>query len=150
MRPTERLLDQLNRAYGGEAWHGPSLRNLLDGVTQSQATARPIRDGHTIHELVAHVATWMDAVARRVGGEVVDSGSVDDWPDVTKVSWAASVENLDRAESRLCDAIARLGADDLEKPLAGQKRSVYSEVMGILQHNVYHAGQIGILKKAKP
>src|SRR5947208_2777055 len=55
MRPTERLLDQLNRAYGGEAWHGPALRNLLDGVSEAQAKARPIRDGHSILELVVHI-----------------------------------------------------------------------------------------------
>lgn len=148
MRPTERLLDQLNRAYGGEAWHGPALRNLLDGVTESQAKARPIRDVHSILELVVHVGTWIDVVARRVGGQVVDSNSVPDWADVTKTTWKGAVEALERAQSRLADAVARLSTEDLDKPVPGEKRSIYSEIMGALQHNVYHAGQIAILKKA--
>ncbi len=147
MRPTERLLDQLNRAYGGEAWHGPALRNLLDGVTERQASARPIRDGHSILELVVHIGTWIDVVARRVGGEVVDSNSVPDWSDVTKISWKRAVEELERAESRLADAVARLSTEDLDKPVPGEKRPIYAEIMGALQHNVYHAGQIAILKK---
>ena len=148
MRPTERLLDQLNRAYGGEAWHGPALRNLLDGVTETQAKARPIRDGHSILELVVHIGTWIDVVARRVGGQVVDSNSVPDWADVTKTTWKGAVEELERAESRLSDAVARLSSEDLDKPVPGEKRSIYSEIMGALQHNVYHAGQIALLKKA--
>ena len=147
MRPTERLLDQLNRAYGGEAWHGPALRNLLDGVTERQASAKPIRDGHSILELVVHVGTWIDVVARRVGGQVVDANSIPDWSDVTKTSWKRAVEELERAESRLADAVARLSTEDLDKPVPGEKRPIYAEIMGALQHNVYHAGQIAILKK---
>ncbi len=147
MRPTERLLDQLNRAFGGEAWHGPALRNLLDGVTETEAKAKPIRDGHSILELVVHVGTWIDVVAKRVGGSVVDANAVADWSDVTKTSWTRALEELERAESRLSDAVARLSTEDLEKPVPGEKRSIYAEVMGVLQHNVYHAGQIAILKK---
>ena len=146
MRPTERLLDQLNRAFGGEAWHGPALRNLLDGVTEEEAKSHPIREAHSILELVVHVGTWIDVVARRVGGQIVDANSVSDWSDATKTSWKKAIEELERAESRLSDAVAR--SDDLDKPLAGEKRSVYSEIMGILQHNVYHSGQIALLKKA--
>ncbi|HEY8132557.1 MAG TPA: DinB family protein [Thermoanaerobaculia bacterium] len=148
MRETERLLDQLNRAFGGEAWHGPALRNLLDGVTEEQAKSHPIRGGHSILELVIHVGTWIDVVARRLGGKVVESNSVQDWTDATKTSWARALEQLERAESRLSDAVARLSTEDLDKPVAGLNRSHYVEILGVLQHNVYHAGQIGILKKA--
>src|SRR2546423_9358070 len=116
MRATERLLDQLNRSFGGEAWHGPALRNLLDGVTEEEARSHPIRDVHSILEVIVHVGTWIDAVARRVGGTVVDSAAVDDWADVTKTSFSNAVQELERAESRLSDAVARLGEEDLHKP----------------------------------
>jgi len=148
MRETERLLDQLNRAFGGEAWHGPALRNLLDGVTEEQAKSHPIRGGHSILELVIHVGTWIDVVARRLGGKIVESNSVRDWSDVTKTTWPRALEELERAESRLSDAVARLSTEDLDKAVAGLDRSQYAEIMGILQHNVYHAGQIALLKKA--
>ena len=148
MRETERLLDQLNRAFGGEAWHGPALRNLLDGVTEEQAKSHPIRGGHSILELVIHVGMWIDVVARRLGGKVVQSNSVQDWSDATKTSWAQAVLELERAQSRLSDAVARLRTEDLDKPVAGLNRSHYFEILGVLQHNDYHAGQIAILKKA--
>ncbi len=148
MRTTERLLDQVNRAFGGEAWHGPALRNLLDGITEDQARSHPLAESHSILELVVHVGTWMDVVARRVGGTAVESTTVQDWSDVTKTSWSRAVEELERAQSRLCDALARLSSEELEKPVPGATRSIYSEIMGLLQHNVYHAGQISLLKKA--
>jgi uncharacterized damage-inducible protein DinB len=148
MRPTERLLDQLNRAFGGEAWHGPALRNLLDGVTEDQAKSHPLRGAHSILELVVHIGTWNDVVARRVGGTIVESNTVDDWADVSKISWKGAIEHLERAQSRLSDAVARLGNDDLEQPVAGAKRSKFSEIAGALQHTVYHSGQIALLKKA--
>jgi uncharacterized damage-inducible protein DinB len=147
MRPTERLLDQLNRAFGGEAWHGPALRNLLEGISEAQAEQHPLRGAHSILELVVHVGTWIDVVARRLGGKVVDSTTVQDWSDVTKTSWSRALEELERAESQLCDAVARLSSDDLDKPVPGAKRSIHSEILGVLQHNVYHAGQIALLKK---
>jgi uncharacterized damage-inducible protein DinB len=148
MRPTERLLDQLNRAYGGEAWHGPALRNLLDGVTEQQAKSHPVRDGHSIVELVVHITTYIDVVARRVAGNVVESSSVQGWSDVTKTSWPAAIQELERAEGRLCDAVARLKDEDLDSPVPGARRPMYSEILGVLQHNVYHAGQIALLKKS--
>src|SRR5437867_5336939 len=95
MRETERLLDQLNRAFGGEAWHGPALRNLLDGITEEQAKSHPLHGAHSILELVVHVGNWIDAVARRVGGSVVESASVDDWADISKTSFAEAVKKLE-------------------------------------------------------
>jgi uncharacterized damage-inducible protein DinB len=148
MRPTERLLDQLNRAYGGEAWHGPALRNLLEGVTAEQAKSHPIRGAHSILELVVHVGTWNDVIARRLEGTIVESSTVDDWADVAMTKWPVAVEKLERAQSRLTDAVARLSTEELEQPIAGSASSKLTEIAGVLQHAVYHSGQIALLKKA--
>jgi len=148
MRTTELLLDELNRVFGGNAWHGPALRNLLDGVSEKQAAARPLPNAHSILELVVHVGTWMDVVARRLVGNVVDSTTVPDWSDVTKRSWRGVIEELERAQSRLCDAVARMSTDDLQSPVPGKQISKHEEILGVLNHTVYHAGQISLLKKA--
>ncbi|HKO56128.1 MAG TPA: DinB family protein [Thermoanaerobaculia bacterium] len=148
MRPIERLLEQINAVYGGPAWHGPALRNLLDNVTEEQARAHPVGGGHSILELLAHVRIWMDVAARRVGGEVIASRSVDSWPDLASMSFAGEVAELERAQGRFADAVARLGPDDLDKAVPGKKHTIYAEVHGVLQHNTYHAGQIALLKKA--
>jgi len=148
MRATERLLDQLNRAFGGEAWHGPALRNLLDGISERQAQAHPVETGHSILELVLHIATWNEVVAKRIGGIEAKSEEVDDWTDVSKFSWKQAIERLEKAQSQLCDAVARLSSDDLEQPAAGSKSSKYTQIAGALQHMAYHSGQIALLKKA--
>jgi uncharacterized damage-inducible protein DinB len=148
MRPTERLLDQLNRAFGGEAWYGPPLRNLLDGVDEEHAKQHPIAGAHSIFELVVHVRTWMDVVARRIAVSEDVLTTVEDWSDLAGTSWTETLEELEHAESRLVDAVARLSTERLEQKVAGQNHSIHGEVMGVLQHNVYHAGQIAILKRA--
>ena len=148
MRATERLLDQLNRAFGGEAWWGPPLRNLLDGISEAQAKQRPIAGGHSIFELVNHVRTWMDVVAHRIASTEEVLTTVEDWTDVTSASWSAALEELEHAESRLSDAVARLSTERLEENVPGKNHSIHGEVLGVLQHNVYHAGQIALLKRA--
>jgi hypothetical protein len=72
---TQRLSEQVERAYAGDAWHGPSVREALDGVTAQLAMARPIADAHSIWEIVAHLAEWNTAIVRRLGGERLDTSS---------------------------------------------------------------------------
>lgn len=148
MRTTERLLDQLNRAFGGEAWHGPALRNLLDGVNEEQAKQRPFPGAHSILELVVHIRTWMDVVSRRIAVTEDALTTIEDWGDISGVTWPDTIAELEYAESRLCDAVARLSTETLEQKVPGQNHSVYTEVLGVLQHNVYHAGQIALLRRA--
>src|ERR1051326_67542 len=108
MRSIERLLIQLNAAYGGPAWHGPSLGELLDGVTEEEAPARPIAQAPPLLEIVVHVRAWMDAVSERLAGSPRELTTEEDWSDVARTSWPAVLEELDHAESRVCDAAGRL------------------------------------------
>lgn len=148
MRSIERILIQLNAAYGGPAWHGPSLRELVDGVSEAQARARPVASAHSILEITVHIRAWMDAVSERLAGNARELTTEEDWSDVAKTSWPAVLEELAHAESRVCDAVARLKPEDLDKPVPGARYSVYALVHGLIQHNLYHAGQIALLKKA--
>ena len=148
MRAIERILDQLNRAYGGQAWHGPALRELLEDVTEDEAMAHPIADVHSTIEIVAHLRATMDMVSTRLAGNPKELTTEEDWSDVTRTSWAAALEELDHAESRVCDAVARLTPEDLDKIVVGKDYTTYVMVHGVVQHNLYHAGQIAMLKKA--
>jgi uncharacterized damage-inducible protein DinB len=148
MRPTERLLEQLNKAFGGEAWYGPPLRDLLDGVTEQQANQRPIAGGHTIHELVVHIGTWMDVVAHRITTTDAALTTVEDWSDLTGKSWPATVQELEHAQSRIVDAVARLSTERLDENVPGNKHKIYDEVIGAIEHNIYHSGQIAQLRRA--
>ena len=147
MRAIERILDQLNRAWGGPSWTGVDIRPLLDGVTDAQARAHPLPNVHSIIELVAHMCVWMDVVSIRLTGIAKELTSEEDWQDVTQLPWADALEDLENAESRLSDAVARLSVDDLDRIVAGREYTTYVMVHGVIQHNLYHAGQIAILKK---
>ena len=148
MRAIERILDQLNRAWGGPSWTGVAIRPLLDDLTEDQSRAHPVPNAHSIIELVAHMSTWMDAVAHRLVGDVRELTTEEDWRDVTQLPWPAAIDELENAHSRLSDVIARLTVDDLDKNVAGRKYNVYVMLHGVIQHNLYHSGQIAILKKA--
>src|SRR5262245_42412346 len=125
MRAIERLLDQLNRAFGGEAWHGPALRELLEDVTEEEAKAHPVSGLHSILELTVHVKAAMDLVSTRLAGTPHELTAEEDWSDVTRTSWAAALEELDNAESRVADAVARLTPEDLDRVVVGKNYTTY-------------------------
>lgn len=153
MNSVEFLADQLRRAHQGEAWHGPALRETLAGVTAEMASARPVPQAHTIWELLRHIAAWLSAVGRRLEGESVDLPAAEDWPatgDSNEAAWQNALAALDRETQKLQDAIAKLPEESLRKGVPGANYSVRFMLEGVIQHHLYHAGQIALLKKMVP
>src|SRR5450631_1972901 len=103
MSAAARIADQLRRASNGKAWHGDSVFQILKGVTAAQAAARPIKSGHTIWELVLHIAAWDGVVLRRLGGVAVALSAKKNFPPVKDTSEAAWRKALaeDRKSTRL-------------------------------------------------
>ena len=90
MSEVQRILDQLERACEGNAWHGPSVRELLKGISARQAAAKSVPAGHSIWEIVLHLAAWQDVVRRRLAGEtIIDLPPELDWPAVPGTSETA-------------------------------------------------------------
>jgi uncharacterized damage-inducible protein DinB len=151
MSETQRILDQLERACEGNAWHGPSVRELLKGISARQAAAKSVPAGHGIWEIALHMATWQDVARRRLAGEViVDLPPELDWPlvaDTSEAAWRKAVENLTQSKQQLREAISQLDDHRLSDPVPGRDYSVYVLLHGVIQHNLYHAGQIAVLKK---
>jgi uncharacterized damage-inducible protein DinB len=151
MTEVQRIADQLRRAYEGEAWVGPCLRGLLDGVTAAQAASRPLPQAHTIWELVLHVTVWEAVVLRRLAGEDVEPTGEHDWPpvhDSSEAAWQKALTDLERGHRALREAIAGLTDARLNDPVPGKGYSVYFMLHGLVQHDLYHAGQLALLKKA--
>jgi len=148
MTESERIADQLHRAYHGSAWHGPALKEALQGVTAGTALARPLSSAHSIWELVHHLTAWIGEADATVRGKPYESLKGDkDWPPVTQISsqaWEESLGLLQRVETALEEAVRAFPPDKLGE---GDK-SYYSLLHGIVHHNIYHAGQIVLLKKA--
>ena len=145
----DRILDQLNRAYTAQAWHGPAVLEVLDGIDAEAARRRPIRSAHTILEIVVHMAAWKDIVRRRLEGEKFDVRPEMDWPVPGEgaTAWAAALESLGRAHAGLRESIARFDPLRLDQAPAGGSIA-YVLMHGIIQHDLYHAGQIALLRKA--
>ena len=146
MRPIEQFIDRLNAIFDGDAVHGATLRRLLDDVSEEQARRR-VGNAHSIFEIAVHVGTWMDEIARRLRGELIESTTVEDWSDTTLRSWPKTIEELEHAQSRLLDAVARTSPEVLEQLVAGKKYTARAALETVINHNVYHTGQIALLKK---
>jgi uncharacterized damage-inducible protein DinB len=146
-----RILDQLDRAFEGDAWHGPSLRELLKGVTAQQANSKPSPGIHSIWEIILHVTAEQDVTRRRLAGEmIVDLPPELDWPripDNNETAWQQTIDRLAESKKKLRQSISQISDDGLEEIVPGKGYSAYVLLHGVIQHNIYHAGQIAILKK---
>jgi len=152
MSETKRIVDQFHRAYAGGAWHGPALRQLLRGVSAKQAAARPLRGAHTIWELVLHITAWKRAVFRRMQGKSLSLSPAENFPPVPKATaanWKRTLAALRAAQNDLHHAISALPESRLKRVVPGKRYSLYFMLHGLVQHDLYHAGQIALLKKTR-
>ncbi len=152
MREADRIADQLARSYCGQAWHGPALAELLAGIAAGQAAGHPLPNLHSIWEIVLHVVSWHRAAIRALAGKPVPVLPWDeDWPalgDVGDAEWREALDALDQVNRELVAATRQLPDERLDETVPGSDYSVYFLLHGVVQHNLYHAGQIALLKKA--
>lgn len=140
-----RLADQLERSFRGGAWHGPALAEAIDGLDDDAAHRRPLAGAHTAAEIVFHVAYWLDGVRRRLAG---DSTEGDDWPAGGRLDWEELTATLERNHRALHAAVAALDDARLDEAVEGSDPTVRGMLLGVLQHNAYHAGQLALLARA--
>jgi uncharacterized damage-inducible protein DinB len=156
MSELARIADQLRRSWQGEAWSGPSVREALAGVTAAQAMQRPVKEAHSIWDLVLHLTTWSNVARRRFGGELVEVTEAEDWPPIGYTSegaWQIALADLQQANNDLVatlEAASQLPSSDtrLTELAPGKDHTIYILLHGTAQHNLYHAGQISLLKRA--
>jgi hypothetical protein len=151
MNESERLADQIERALNGNAWHGPSWREALQDVTRERALERPIPEAHSIAEIVLHATSWHDVVRRRLEGESPAVSDAQDWPEAAvadDAAWQAAVARLFATGRSLREAVERFPADQLHEKRPKVEDTWYGLVIGELQHVLYHAGQVSLLRKA--
>lgn len=147
----ERISDEIGRALLGDAWHGPALNELLDGITAEEAIQRPIPGAHNIWELVLHITSWCNIARRRITGGQVEPSEGEDWPRPGPISenrWADARSALAESHERLREIVAGMSDEDLARNAPQSEATVAGMLHGVTQHAAYHGGQIGILKKA--
>jgi uncharacterized damage-inducible protein DinB len=150
MREVDRIVEQLQRAFDGDAWHGPTLLSILRDVNARQAATKPIAHAHSIWEIVLHLITWKNVVRRRLAGEAVEPTPEEDWPRIDKVNesaWKNTCAALKSAHQQLAQTVSLLRDEQLEGIAAGKSYTLYVMLHGVIQHDLYHAGQMALLKK---
>ena len=151
-----RIAAELERAYNGDAWHGPPMTEALKGICALSAPVKPIPEAHSIWEIVHHLTAWNDIVRRRFTGELVMPNREDDWPPVEDFSpeaWDAAMKHLHNACVGLINELKKAAKKSdcdaiLHQTAPGKDHSIYVMLHGAVQHNLYHTGQISILRKA--
>jgi uncharacterized damage-inducible protein DinB len=154
MSESARLADQIRRSFDGEAWHGDSLNQILEGVIAKQAAAHPIPDAHSIWELILHIAAWDGAVLRRTRGSAVTLTDAENFPpvhDINEAAWKRAVDYARSVHKDLVNEVSKFPDSRLQDQVPGKTEKYYNffyMFSGIVQHELYHAGQIALLKKA--
>ena len=144
------IAEQLRRAFDGDAWHGPALLELLQDVDAALAAAKPSPEVHSIWELVLHIAAWDAAACRRLGGEKTQPTGVANFPIVpkpTETAWRKTIASTKGTHDVLVKTVRALPESRLRERVPGKKYDFYFMLHGVVQHELYHAGQIAILKK---
>lgn len=149
---TLRLADQLALAFEGGAWHGPSLGEVLRGVSAPVAAAHPVPGAHSIWELALHLQQVQQLVLRRVEGDPVPFEEGSAWPpqpdDPTHEAWKKVVSDVTAGERRLREVVLGMNPARLDDFAMPGGDTVFVTLQGHLQHNLWHAGQMALLRRA--
>jgi hypothetical protein len=149
------LLRIMDEGYEKKAWHGPNLRGSIRGLDISEVSWRPAAGRHNIWEMVVHCAYWKYAVRRRIFGEKRGSFPLkgSNWfvrpATMTPKAWRDDIALLEDTHRRLQSVIAGLTPRDLNKTPHASQVSNVAIISGIAAHDVYHAGQIQLLKRLR-
>src|SRR5437667_12882735 len=151
MSQIEQIVDQLKCAFDGEAWHGPALMEILDGVDAKTAAGRPIPDAHSIWELALHVAAWGQAIRTRIverrAFQLSDEQNFRRATEVSEAAWRQALETLRRGHEQLVATVSGMTESQLGEPVPGKPYDIRFMLMGAVQHAAYHGGQIAFMKK---
>jgi uncharacterized damage-inducible protein DinB len=142
-----------HNSFFGEAWHGPSLMEVLDGLDAAAARARPLPSGHSIWELVNHIHAWNRAFLVCFHGKAVtlQMNSAGDFPqprDTSEAAWRRTLDELVATENELEKTVAAMTDEALNQIVPGRNYDFHHLCTGLPHHFSYHGGQISLLKKA--
>jgi hypothetical protein len=149
------LLTLIDQAFDHQSWHGTNLRGSIRGLSVADAAWRPAPERHSIWEIVVHAAYWKYTVRRRLLFEAKGSFPLkgSNWfPRPTKgkaapEEWKQDVKLLVEVHRSMRESVSQLSDADLVHKPQGSKVSNLTIITGIASHDLYHAGQIQLLKR---
>lgn len=158
MTRTEKIFVELYNSVFGDPWHGSSVKYILEKISLEKAFHKPISSAHNIIELTLHLDAWTEEVLSRINGNISTEPSMGDWPipkDKTEEYWQAVKQKLFANTNKLIAVIKEFPNDKLDEIVGGERNaplgtgfSFEGLIIGLVQHNAYHSGQIALLKKS--
>jgi uncharacterized damage-inducible protein DinB len=151
MSEIERIYDQLSRSYRGPAWHGPSVTEVLQGIDADKARRDP-GFAHSIWQVALHIRAWEAITILALAGETFPDDPAlppeEDWPAISG-TWEETLGLLERTHNELEAAVLQFPEERLEEKVKGDRDfTFYFLLHGVIQHNIYHAGQTALLRKS--
>jgi hypothetical protein len=150
MSEIQRILAHYDGVLNGDAWHGDPLWQVLDGITAQQAAARAAPSVHTTWQIVMHMIFWENVAAQRLAGlraGLVEELNFPATPAVNEGHWRQTLDRFRASNRAFRQALATLDPGKLNELSAAGKRTFHGEAHGLIEHHVYHLGQIALLKK---
>ena len=149
------LLAMIDQAFDQKSWHGTNLRGALRGISAERAAWRPAATRHNIWEIAVHATYWKYIVRRRLMSEARGSFPIkgSNWferpgPGTLDARlWKADIALLTEMHISMRAAVAEISPRELQRIPAGSKVSNLASITGIVAHDLYHAGQIQLLKR---
>lgn len=138
----------LERTFEKGAWHGPSVKETIEGITQDQSLHR-LQNTHSIIELVTHMTAWRTYVTKRLlGNEKYEVSDEMNFPEAA--DWKRAVEDLNNSQQQLLNALDSFPEDKLSGLVThpDAKFTFYTLLHGVIHHDIYHAGQIKLITKS--
>ena len=151
MSEIDRILNRYDEVLRGAAWHGDPMWQVLEGISAETAAARPLPEVHTIWEIVMHMIFWEEVATERLAGKragLVEGRNFPPMPEHTEEAWSRTLDQLRTSNRSFREALAQVSAAKLDDLSAAGKRTFYDEAHGLIEHHIYHLGQIALLKKA--
>ena len=143
--PIKMMAKQLDRVFNGPAWHGPSIVETLEKITQENAQNH-FKNSHTIIQLIGHMTTWRKFVTEKLKGN--DSYDViDEMNFHVPGSLEETIQQLLSSHQELMAAIKEFPEEKLKDKVPTREYSFQTMLHGILHHDLYHLGQIALLNR---
>ena len=150
----QRIRFSLKMAYNGTPWHGSSLLHLVKGIDYQQANQRPIPHAHSIWELIQHILSWREFVVKKLEGDAafdIEINSTEDWTPTQapiEAKWQSILSELVENQQIILEMLEGWEDPQLDEIVPGRDYNFYTLLHGIIEHDIYHAGQIALVRKA--
>lgn len=147
MAEIRKIINTLKHTYEKDAWHGPAVKEALADIAEDAIHAR-IGNSHSIIELVTHMTAWRNYVTEKLkGNDLFELSDEQNFPKET--DWSLALVNLEQSQNNLIQALEKTPDERLQQVVPNRKFKFYTMLHGIIHHDLYHIGQIMLLKKAQ-